>query len=143
MLIKRRNFLDDFFGLGKQLDSDIRDWHDIWSHGDWLPVTDIYENEKAVTIEAELPGVDPDDVKITVEKDRLTIKGEMASETTKEKRDFFRAERRKGSFIRSFLLPTSVESEKILASYDKGVLTISIPKRPEEVPRIVDIKISR
>jgi HSP20 family protein len=119
------DFFDDFTGKVKV---------------QWRPVSDVYEDEEKITVEVELPGIDPKDVVITTELNCLTIKGEMP-DIYKEKKSFFRAERLRGSFTRSFSLPLSVESEKILATYNKGVLTITIPKRPETVPRKVDIKV--
>jgi HSP20 family protein len=142
-MLAKRNFFDELLGLNRQFDSEVKDFLDAVGSGCWMPVVDVYEDPEKVTVEAELPGVDPENVQITIDKDRLTIKGSTTSEKTEEKKDFLRAERTRGSFMRSFMLPSSVESEKILASYDKGVLTVSIPKRPEEVPRKVDIKISR
>ncbi len=122
-----RDYLGDFF-------DDFSD-----KVNPWKPVVDIYEDEEKVVVEAELPGIDPKDINITVDQDRLIIKGKTSK--TKENKSFFRTERIKGSFMRSFLLPTSVESEKILASYEKGVLTVSIPKMSKMIPRKVDIKV--
>jgi len=113
---------------------------DFFTQDNWRPVVDVYEDPEKVVVEAELPGIDPEDVDITIDKDRLIIRGGTTSEKKDKKKNFLRAERTRGSFVRSFVLPSSVESERILASYNRGVLTISIPKRPEEVPRKVNIK---
>lgn len=108
---------------------------------DWRPAVDVYEDPEKIVVEAELPGINPENVDVSVDKDKLIIKGSVVSEKRAEKKNFLRAERTKGSFMRSFMLPSSVEFDKILASYNKGVLTISIPKRPENVPRKVDVKV--
>ena len=140
-MLVRWNPLNELF----KIDRDLHDFFGDFAQGTaWRPIVDVYEDPEKVTVEAELPGVDPKNVEITIDKDRLTIKGSTTtSEKTEKKKDFLRAERTRGSFVRSFMLPQSVESEKILANFDKGVLTISIPKKPEEVPRKVDIVVQK
>lgn len=141
-MLTKWNPMNDFLGLTSPFNKGFVDlFEDFNNKSNWKPVVDIYEDNEKISIEAELPGIDPKDVDITIEKDLLTIKGKTESETKKERKNFFRTERLKGSFVRTFVLPSSVESDKILARYDKGVLTISIPKAPEIVPRKVDIKV--
>jgi HSP20 family protein len=105
----------------------------------WRPPVDVKENDKEIVVDVELPGVDSKDVKLTVDKGKLTIEGEKKLEK-KEEGDYYRAERYYGAFVRSFSLPTSADSEKISASYEKGVLKIIIPKKKEAVPKQIEIK---
>lgn len=117
----------------------LMDFDGFTGEGPLRPPVDVREDTKEIVVDVELPGVDPEDVKITVEKGALTIEGEKKLEK-KEKGDYYRTERYYGAFIRSFSLPTLVESEKISASYDKGVLKITIPKKKEAVPKQIKIK---
>jgi HSP20 family protein len=106
-----------------------------------LPAVDIIERENDFNIKIELPGVDKKDVKITVQNEVLTIKGEKKQEVEKKGENFHRVERSYGIFQRSFTLPSSVESEKIDASYDNGVLAIAIPKLEEAKPKEIEVKL--
>jgi len=117
----------------------LMDFDKFTGEGLFRPPVDVREDTKEIAVDVELPGVDPKDVKITVEKNTLTIEGEKKLER-KEEGDFYRAERYYGAFIRSFSLPTSADSEKISASYDKGILKITIPKKKEAVPKQIKIK---
>ena len=107
----------------------------------WLPAVDIVENDGAYVVRAELPGVNKDDVKITVENDILTIKGEKKNEKESKENQFTRIERSYGSFQRSFTLPSSVESGKIEASFENGILTVTVPKAEEVKPKQIEVKL--
>ncbi|MBI1806486.1 MAG: Hsp20/alpha crystallin family protein [Ignavibacteria bacterium] len=107
----------------------------------WMPAVDIIERENDYYIKAELPGVNKNDVRITVQNDVLTIRGEKKNETEKKSDNYRRVERSYGSFERSFTLPTSVKNDKIEASYDNGVLTISLPKAEESKPKEIEVKV--
>jgi HSP20 family protein len=104
------------------------------------PSVDVYEDKEKITLEAELPGVEPGEVDITVDGNILSIKGEKSIKSEEKKKEYFRVERSSGSFMRSFTLPRSVDSDKISATYDKGILSIEIPKKPETVPKQIKIK---
>lgn len=117
-----------------------RDMGKVFGGYGFSPAIDVYEDNEKVTIEAEVPGIDPKDVEITLDKTVLSIKGKRLIEEKTSKIDYWRAERASGSFVRSFTLPSSVEAEKIQAFYDKGILTINIPKKSEVVPRKIEIK---
>lgn len=95
------------------------------------PAVDIAERENAYEITAELPGMDEKDIDLTIADGALTIKGEKSEETEEKKKDYYVSERRYGSFQRSFALPEGVDPDKIEASFNKGVLTITLPKTPE------------
>lgn len=104
----------------------------------WLPVTDVYEDKDAVKIVAELPGVRPQDVKLSLENSVLTIRGEKKRQPEEETGWMHRLERQYGSFERTFRLPSTVDSGRISADYEHGILTVTIPKaekaRPREIP---------
>jgi HSP20 family protein len=107
----------------------------------WKPLVDIFEDEQAITIKAELPEVDEKDVQINLDNNMLTIKGERKLEKEEKKESYHRVERYYGSFQRSFELPTTVDGDNIAASYDKGVLKIVLPKKEDSQPKKVQIEI--
>jgi HSP20 family protein len=97
------------------------------------PNVDISETDKEIKLEAELPGLDEKDIELSISEDVLTIKGEKRQESERKDRNYYYAERSYGSFTRQFPLPNSVVEDKIEAAFHKGVLTITMPKRPEAV----------
>jgi HSP20 family protein len=96
-----------------------------------MPAVDLVESDKAYEITAELPGMDEKNIDVKVTDGKLTIKGEKQEEKEEKKKDYYLHERRFGSFERSFDLPESVEAEKIEASFKKGVLMVTLPKKAE------------
>lgn len=112
--------------------------------GDWIGVRfDVSESDDAYEITAELPGLDEDDVEIEVSEGVLTVKGEKREEEEKKGKDYYRAERRFGSFSRSFRLPEAVNEDKAKASFDKGVLEVVLPKKPEAKAKKKKIAVSK
>ncbi len=105
------------------------------SFGVSAPVVDVVEKEKEYQISAELPGLEEKDVEVSVADDMLTIKGEKKEEKEEKAKNYYVSERRYGAFQRSFLLPSGVDAEKIEASFQKGVLTVTLPKTPEAQKR--------
>ncbi|HET7384272.1 MAG TPA: Hsp20/alpha crystallin family protein [Pseudolabrys sp.] len=95
------------------------------------PAVDIAESEKAYELTAELPGMDEKNIEVTVANGNLIIKGEKQEEKEEKKKDYYMRERNFGSFERRFELPESVEADKIEASFKKGVLTLTLPKKVE------------
>jgi HSP20 family protein len=104
----------------------------------WYPACDVFEDKDAVKIVAELPGVKPDDVKLSLENNLLTIRGEKKQEAEERSERVHRYERSYGTFERAFVLPSTVDGDKISAQYQNGILTILVPKaeraRPREIP---------
>ncbi len=107
----------------------------------WSPDVDIHETEDSFVVKAELPGLTKDDVKITLRDDVLTIRGEKKQEKETKKENYHRIERNYGAFHRSFTLPTSVRSDKIEATYEDGVLTLTLPKVEEAEPKEIEVKV--
>src|SRR6516162_3208044 len=97
------------------------------------PDVDIRENDNEIILEAELPGIDEKDVEVIVRDGVLSLKGEKKSERDEKKDTYHVIERSYGSFQRSFELPDSADEENIKAEFNKGVLRVVIPKRPEAV----------
>lgn len=95
---------------------------------DWVPTVDIKEEDDRFVIHADLPGVDPKDIEITMEKGVLTLKGQRASESKEETEKYKRVERVRGTFLRRFSLPDTVDAEKITAKSKDGVLELTVPK---------------
>jgi HSP20 family protein len=105
----------------------------------WTPRVDIKEESNRFLIFADIPGVDPKEIEVHMEKGILSIKGERKSETKEEGDNFTRVERSRGVFYRRFALPDSADPEKITAAGKHGVLEITIPKKPETTPRRISI----
>ena len=106
----------------------------------WSPQVDIKEDENEFTVYADVPGVDPKDVDVTLHNSVLTIKGERASDTESEDNNFKRRERVRGSFFRQFTLPTLTDEDAIRAKAVNGVLEIVIPKTAKPKPVSITVK---
>lgn len=106
----------------------------------WVPPIDIYETQDSYKVVAELPGFGPEDVDVTVNEGQLTIRGERKFYDEVSEENFHRVERRFGAFQRIVSLPQQVQADKVEAAFDKGVLTVSIPKAEQAKPRRIEIK---
>ena len=106
----------------------------------FVPAVDVYEDKDSVMIEAQLAGIDPDKINISIENDVLSIKGESEKKTEVEEKNYYRKEIRRGSFYRSVPLPTHVLGDQAKALTEDGVLKISIPKAPEAKPKTIKIQ---
>jgi len=106
----------------------------------WVPAADVAETEDAVSVKVEAPGVDKDDIKISVTNNVLTIRGEKKMEKETSEESYHRIERVYGSFVRSLELPTVVQADKVTASFKDGVLTIVLPKSEEVKPKEIAIE---
>ena len=101
---------------------------DLWSRA---PAVDIVDKESAYELSAELPGMDENNIDVKFSDGTLTIKGEKRDEREEKKKNFYLAERRYGSFQRSFSIPAGVDADRIEASFKNGVLTVTFPKTPQ------------
>lgn len=104
----------------------------------WSPVVDVSESSDALVLEVELPGVDREEVAITVENNSLSIRGERRFEK-REDDNYLRIERAYGPFSRSFTLPSNYDTDAVVATYADGVLTVRVPKAEEAKPRRIKI----
>lgn len=104
-----------------------------WTRGEGIlaPEIDVAETDKGIEISAELPGVDEKDVDVTLAEGVLTIKGEKKAEKEEKDKNYYRVERSFGAFQRSLSLPAGIDDSKVTASFDKGVLMVKLPKKPE------------
>ena len=108
----------------------------------FAPAVDIEENAEEFVVRADLPGLDPKDVKVSVIADRLTIRGERQKSTSKKEGSFHRTERVHGAFERSFALGSPVRADQIQAKYRDGVLEVRVPKAEEARRREVEIQVA-
>jgi HSP20 family protein len=119
------------------------DWQDRDSVGEsWVPAVDILEEADAIRIMAEVPGVKPEDVKISLEGNVLTIHGQKQQSAEERTERVHRYERTYGVFERTFTLPATVDANHIKASYADGVLTVTLPKMAEARPRQIQIEVA-
>jgi HSP20 family protein len=110
--------------------------------GTAAPAVDIVEGENAYEVTAELPGIDEKDIEVKLAGGGLTIKGEKHEEKEEKKKDYYLHERQFGSFERFFMVPETVDTDKIQAHFKKGVLTVKLPKKPEAIKpeKKIDVK---
>ena len=108
---------------------DVGPFH--WAQdGKLMPAADVVEKDKEYQVTLEAPGMDEKDIEITASNGMLTIKGEKREEKDKKEKDYFLSERRFGSFRRSFRLPDGVDADKIQAKFSKGLINVTLPKKP-------------
>ncbi len=121
---------DDFFG-----GFDLSPWAPAERRlaASFTPHIDISETDKEIKVSAELPGMDEKDVEVSLTRDTLTVKGEKKQETEDKGKDYYRTERSYGAFTRSIALPIEVDTEKVQANFNKGVLTITLPKTAKAI----------
>jgi HSP20 family protein len=136
-LVRWSPFFEPFEEFEKMLDLPTR------ASRAFVPAVDVYETKDAVMIESPLAGVDPNDVEITVDNNILTIKGETSKTSEVEEKDYYRKEVRSGSFYRQVALPSNVEGEKTEASFEKGMLKISIPKKEEIKAKAIKVNVKK
>ena len=107
--------------------------------GSFVPPVDVYEDEHKLVLKLEIPGVNDADLDVRMENNVMTVKGERKFEKEEKEENFHRIERRYGSFARTFRLPNTVDGDSADANYDKGILSISLAKRPEAKPKQIKI----
>lgn len=109
---------------------------------DWMPTVDISETAGEYVIQAELPEVKKDDVKVTLEEGVLTIQGQRRQEKDEKTTKYHRIERSYGTFVRSFSLPDQVNESGVKAEFKDGVLNLHIPKSEKAKPRAIEVKVA-
>lgn len=110
------------------------------AQGGWMPALDVFETEDKLVAKMDLPGIDPDQVEVSIDDATLTITGSREFERETDEQGYHRVERRFGSFARSIALPQTIDAEKVEASFDKGVLTVEIAKSEKTKTRRVEVK---
>ncbi len=131
-----RDTMDRLFDRGFS-----RPWRLLtWETGEGLFPVDLYETDDEVVVKASLPGVKPDQVDISITGDTLTIKGEVKEEHEEKKPNYYRQERRYGTFQRALSLPVKVDADKADAVFEEGVLTLRLPKSAEVRPKTIEVK---
>jgi HSP20 family protein len=132
------------FSLPRELDRFMEETLGPWGRGEslrqWFPVTDVSETSESLTLRLEVPGLSRDKLKIAVENNTLTVRGEKSQETSSEDETFHRTERSFGAFERSFTLPPYVDTDNVKASLQDGVLTVTLPRREEAKAREISIE---
>jgi HSP20 family protein len=111
--------------------------------GTWIPAVDIYETDDKLILKAELPGVDPNEVAVSVDGNTLRLKGQRKLDAEVQDENYIVMERDHGSFSRSFALPSSIDRDKVHAEYKNGVLTLTLPKREEAKPKTIKVLASK
>jgi len=109
---------------------------------DWEPTIDVEEDDKSIHVKAEIPGIDEKDLDVKIEDNILTLSGEKKEERKEEKKNYIFSERKFGSFSRSISLPEGIKTEKINATFKKGILNIDIPKDETKEAKKIAIKVN-
>lgn len=111
------------------------------SAGNFIPPVDIYEDANRLVLKLEVPGIPQEELQINLENQTLTVKGERKLVNEEKEENFHRIERRYGSFVRSFTLPATIDTESAQATYENGVLSITLQKKEAAKPKQVKIEI--
>ena len=109
----------------------------------WAPAIDVVEEEDKFSVKVELPGVKEEEVNVSITGDTLTIEGEKRAESEVRRTGYYYSETSYGSFSRSITIPSTIDTGKIEANYDKGVLEITLPKAPEVKPKKITVAAKR
>lgn len=125
---------EDFFGTPESGSPEL------WTEGRFVPALDVTEDEQALTLTAELPGVNKDDLDVCIEDGVLTLRGEKKEEQKSEGTGWHRVERRYGRFERRIRMPEYVDTDKARAEHKDGVLTLTVPKVQKARPKSIEIK---
>jgi HSP20 family protein len=128
------SLLDNFFSFSQNQDESFGDL------GKWAPAVDIKEEKDLFLVIADIPGMEKEDINISLENNILTLQGTRSYEKNETQKGFSRTERVLGQFHRQFTLPQSVEGNNITAKYKNGVLEISIPKKQQAIQKRIDIQ---
>ena len=116
------------------------EWSDFPAVGEWAPSLDVSETKDAVIVKAEIPGIEPNDIQVTLQENFLTIKGEKKQEKEEKDERHHRIERSYGAFTRSVRLPVTVDTAKVDAKFKNGLLTVTLPKTPSAKGTTVPVK---
>ncbi len=109
--------------------------------GQWAPAVDIYDSQDNILVKAELPGLSRDEIEVSVQDNNLVIKGEKKKEQEIKEENYLKTERFFGSFFRTVPLPAEVDSGKVEARYQDGILSLTLPKKAEAKPKQIKINV--
>jgi HSP20 family protein len=143
MLTMWRNPENTLAALNEEMDrlvSGVTHGEGAWSYG-LAPAADVAESEAAYRVQLDLPGIDPKAIQLRVEKDTLSIQVDRKQPAAAAGETLHRSERAYGTFYRSFALPKAVDATRVEASYEQGVLTVSLPKREEAKARTIAVSV--
>ena len=143
MSLVRRNPWSLFDQLNRELTNPVQNYSAEDANtatANWTPSVDIAEDENCFTLLADIPGVKPDNIEVSMEDGVLTVRGERNTEEKTEKKNFRRVERQHGTFYRRFTLPETANADKIEAHSEHGVLKVTIPKQELAQPRRISVK---
>ncbi len=134
-----------FGSLRKEMDrffDRFGDWEmpELRPFGEWSPVLDFSETKDAFVVNAEIPGIEPKEISVSLESQMLTIKGEKKQQKEEKEEQYYRAERSYGAFMRSVRLPAAVDGSKVTASFKNGLLTVTLPKAPGTKGTMIPVK---
>ena len=142
-----RSSFNDLAVLQNRLNSIFTDFarpegeqQDQLAAGNFIPAVDVYEDPGKLVLKFEVPGIKPEDLDIRVEGRTLTVRGERKFESDQKEENFHRIERRFGSFVRSFTLPSTVDTENVQAESEHGVLQLTLTKKAEAKPKQIQVK---
>ena len=124
-------------------DAVTRFFNEPHSNRPWSPAVDIFETENELVLKADVPDVEAKDIDVRMENQTLTIAGERKFEKKDSGKGYHRIERSYGSFVRSFAVPNSVDTEKVSADYKNGVVTIKLPKKEAAKPKQVRVEVKQ
>jgi HSP20 family protein len=106
----------------------------------WAPRVDVEEDDKQFVVKADLPGVDPKDVEVSVVENALVLRGQKKEEREEKKKNYHRVERFEGQFYREIPLPRGIDADKVQAKSANGVVTVTIPKKAEAQPKKIAVQ---
>jgi HSP20 family protein len=139
-MLTRWDPLREMMVVRKSMDRDLSLAPTSWKSFNWSVALDVAESDDDYIVKASLPGINPDDLEITFSDNRLTIKGELEEDKEFDEAHYHMRERRYGTFTRSIKLPSGIESDKIEAKYESGVLKLHLPKVEEVKPKKITVK---
>lgn len=131
--------------INRMFDQFFRGWDFsgfVQEAGTWSPSIDLSETDDNIVVKAEIPGIDPKEVNISIQENNLILKGEKKEEKEEKGKNYYRMERRYGKFSRSIELPASVDIDKINAVCKNGIIEITLPKKEEVRPKQISVKVS-
>jgi len=140
-MVSLRHEMDRLFDSFLREPFGMMDWSPWGGEKGWMPAVDVAEDDKEVTVRAELPGIEPKELEVSVSGNQLILSGEKKESSETREKGFFQSETRYGSFRRAIVLPEGVDTEHVDAQYANGVLTLRIPKTAPALQKKIEVKV--